>query len=311
MALEETVSRGMAIMTSIVPETSHVPERRFSLMLYLLIVFGLSWPFFIVSVLGPKTIAWACIFNSLAMIMVGVGTFICSKYVFKDGLANAGWRWGSRKYWFAAIGIQALLWIVPALIDLSFGNLSLPKKLTTSQTAWVFEMLFVVLIPAFGEEIGWRGYMLPHMTHVMSPRKAVIWHGVIWYLWHLPLVGYAAFVTMQTIVQAEFPGSGLPVILFATAGALVAGSVLGVLDSAIFAKLWAGSGSIIIATVLHATGDGFRDSLSITIGSGPIGEIFTPVMTIVIGVYFLLKFRKVGESPADQWSSLFQIPKAE
>jgi len=262
-----------------------MPERPFKLPMYLLIVCSLSWPFQIVSVLGPNTIAWACIFNSLSMIMVGVGTFICGKYVFRDGFVGAGWRWGSSKYWFAAIGIPALLWIVPALLDLSFGNLHLPNALTASQTAWVFDALFVTLIPAFGEEIGWRGYMLPRMARVMSPRKAVIWHGVIWYLWHMPLVGYAVFTAMQ----AAFPGSGLPAILLATAGALAAGCVLVVLDSAIFARLWAGSGSIAIATVLHATYDGFRDSLSITVGSGPIGAVCTPVLTILIGAYLLWK----------------------
>jgi hypothetical protein len=66
-------------------------ERRFSLRLYLLIVFGLSWPFQIVSVLGPATLAWAVVFNSLTMIMVGVATFLCARYVSRDGLSDAGW----------------------------------------------------------------------------------------------------------------------------------------------------------------------------------------------------------------------------
>lgn len=278
-------------MTNIFFRKSHLPQRRFNLMLYLLIVFGLSWPFQIISIMGPSTISWPCIFNSLAMIMVGVATFISARYVFRDGLANAGWRWGSRKYWLTAIGISALLWIVPAIIDIAFGNIQLPKKLTTSQIAWLFDMLFVVFIPAFGEEIGWRGYMLPHLIQRMSPRKAVILHGFIWYMWHLPLVGYWVFVSIQATVPAEFTGAGLPTILLFTAAALAAGSVLVVLDSAIYASLWAGSGSIAIATVLHATGDGFRDSLTITIGnsSGSIGTIFTPLIIIFIGTYCLWK----------------------
>lgn len=278
-------------MADIFFRASHLPERRFNLILYLLIVFGLSWPFQVISVLGPGTIIWMVIFNSLSMIMVGVGTFICAKYVFRDGLGCAGWSWGSRKYWLAAIGIPLLLWIVPALLDVSFGNISMPKKLTGLQIAWIFEMLFVGLIPAFGEEIGWRGYMLPHLRQIMSARKAVIWHGVIWYVWHMPLVGYGVFVAMRATVQAESPEAGLLAILLVTAGALVIGSVLVVLDSVIFARLWAASGSIAIVTVLHAAGNGFRDSLMITTyaSSGPIGTIFTPLVTILIGLYFLRK----------------------
>jgi membrane protease YdiL (CAAX protease family) len=258
-------------------------ERPFKLPLYLLIVFGLSWPFLIVSALGPATLAWSCLFNCLAMIMVGVGTFICGRYVFRDGFAEAGWRWGVRRYWLAAIGIPALLWIVPAILDLAFGNLHIPKTLTASQIGWLFQLLVVVLIPAFGEEIGWRGYLLPRLVRAMSPMKAVVCHGVIWYLWHAPLVGYCLFVVMRK----ESPESWWAASLAAMAAALAFGCVLGVFNSAIYARLWAGSQSIVIATVLHSAGDGFRDSLSITVGSGPIGQIWTPLLMILIGAYIL------------------------
>ena len=266
-------------------------ERPFSLPLYLLIVFGMSWPFQIISVLGPTTLIWADVFNSLTMIMVGVATFICARYIFRDGLAGAGWRWGSGRYWLAAIGIPALLWIVPAIVDLSLGNLHLPKKLTPSQIAWVCEMLFVTLIPAFGEEIGWRGYMLPRMARMMSPRKAVVWHGIIWYVWHWPLLGSASFM----MIRAASPESALPWILLMTAGGLAIGSILVIFDGAIFARLWAGSGSIAIATVLHAEYDGFRDSLGITVGSGPIGSVCMPVLIILIGafIFFRTDWKKI------------------
>jgi membrane protease YdiL (CAAX protease family) len=268
--------------------TSHLPQRRFNLKLYLLIVFGLSWPFQIISVQGSGTIYWRIIFNSLTMIMVGVGTFICARYVFRDGFKNIGWRSGSRKYWLAAIGIPALTWIVPAIIDFLLGNIHLPEKLTVSQIFLVFEFFFVGLIPSFGEEIGWRGYMLGHMAQVMSPRKAVIWHGIIWYVWHFPLIGPQVFTAMQSML----PESGVSVLLPVTVIVMAVGGILVVLDSAIFAKLWAVSGSILIATVLHAAGNGFRDSLSIIMIDNPsdnIGTILTPTITILIGMYFLWK----------------------
>ena len=43
-------------------------------------------------------------------------------------------------------------------------------------------------ITAFGEEVGWRGFMYPIMDRLWDRKKAVIISGGIWAIWHLPLV---------------------------------------------------------------------------------------------------------------------------
>lgn len=43
-------------------------------------------------------------------------------------------------------------------------------------------------IPTFGEEFGWRAYLQPKLLKLMSPRAAVILTGVIWGVWHAPLI---------------------------------------------------------------------------------------------------------------------------
>jgi membrane protease YdiL (CAAX protease family) len=45
----------------------------------------------------------------------------------------------------------------------------------------------VVLLPAFAEEIGWRGYALPRTLTAMSPLRAAIVLGIPWALIHVPL----------------------------------------------------------------------------------------------------------------------------
>jgi membrane protease YdiL (CAAX protease family) len=45
----------------------------------------------------------------------------------------------------------------------------------------------VVLIPAFAEEIGWRGYALPRTLTVMEPLRAALVLGLPWALIHVPL----------------------------------------------------------------------------------------------------------------------------
>lgn len=43
------------------------------------------------------------------------------------------------------------------------------------------------LIPALGEEWGWRGYLYPKLTELLGRRKAMLLGGLIWGLWHAPL----------------------------------------------------------------------------------------------------------------------------
>jgi membrane protease YdiL (CAAX protease family) len=49
----------------------------------------------------------------------------------------------------------------------------------------------VNLIPIFGEEFGWRAYLLPKLLP-LGERKAYMYSGLIWGVWHVPviLMGY-------------------------------------------------------------------------------------------------------------------------
>jgi len=44
------------------------------------------------------------------------------------------------------------------------------------------------IIPTLGEELGWRGYLLPKLRMFFSDRAALILTGVIWGIWHLPII---------------------------------------------------------------------------------------------------------------------------
>jgi len=45
----------------------------------------------------------------------------------------------------------------------------------------------ILFFPGFGEEWGWRGYMMPKLLELMPKPVAIIVGGVIWGLWHAPL----------------------------------------------------------------------------------------------------------------------------
>lgn len=55
----------------------------------------------------------------------------------------------------------------------------------------VIAAVFINLLPALGEEIGWRGWLLPKLLP-LGPWPAILLSGIIWGLWHAPviLLGY-------------------------------------------------------------------------------------------------------------------------
>lgn len=46
----------------------------------------------------------------------------------------------------------------------------------------------VNIIPTLGEELGWRGYLMPKLRELHSDRSALVITGVIWGFWHLPVI---------------------------------------------------------------------------------------------------------------------------
>lgn len=279
----------------------------FSLWLYLLVVFGLSWPFQIVAAIWGTELLPRYALHAASMCMVTVGTFIAGRYIFQDGFGGTGWRWGKPRYYLAAIGLALLLWAVPTVVDLSVGTLPLPTRLTGAQMVWIFVLLFVTLIPGFGEEFGWRGYMLPRLARRYSPRKAVVIHAIIWWVWHLPvLIGVGVWAG---IVGAGEMGLSVGVSVAITVTIVVLGSAVpAVLGGVVFAYIWTCSGSLAVATVYHATYDGVRDSIQTTIGLGPVAGVWSVALLVILGIVLLWK---------GNWKSLkadaaaLETPKSE
>lgn len=268
-------------------QNSSLPKRSFSLWLYILIVFGLSWPFQIIAAIWGTELLPRFSLHATSMFMVTVGTFIAGRYVFCDGFAGAGWRWGKAKHYLMVVGLALLLWAVPTIADLALGTVSLPDKVTGTQLIWILVFL-TGFIPCFGEEFGWRGYMLPRLARRYKPRKAVIIHAIIWWIWHLPVV--IGVGTWAGIAGAE--GMGLPVGLSVavTVGSVVfVGAIPAVLHGVVFAYIWTRSRSLAVATVYHAAYDGVRDSIQTTVGSGPIAGLWAVAILVILGIIFLWK----------------------
>ncbi len=89
---------------------------------------------------------------------------------------------------------------------------------------------------AVGEEIGWRGLLVPELLKVTSFRNTALISGVIWTLWHVPL-----------ILFSDYRAAGTPVAFQLGCFALMIVS-----SSFLYAWLRQRSGSVWPAAVLHA-----------------------------------------------------------
>ena len=104
-----------------------------------------------------------------------------------------------------------------------------PRGSSTASDLDSLVVLLVVLIPAFAEELAWRGYAVPRLLPFMSPLGAALVLAVPWTIMHLPLVlvpgsineGVAvipmvmALFSYSIILTWIFVGSGGSVLLTA------------------------------------------------------------------------------------------------
>lgn len=129
------------------------------------------------------------------------------------------------------IGVTLYFLAFPAHFDLSFTyaaqllalngqtvelpQLSLPVVIGAGLIVILAAPLVIVNhVAAFGEEIGWRGFLLPLLIDELGIQKAVLLDGILWGIAHAPLVCFGLNYT------GNYPGapwSGiLMMVLFAT-----------------------------------------------------------------------------------------------
>ena len=174
------------------------------LLIYLGLSFGMAWLIFFIFIFTGHT--WTG--SSTEMLsLVSLGMLAPAiAHVITRKITNEGFRLAGDDSMILGIDLKGKKWIfflMAMFIPVVYSTLGdfiiwliCPEAFGETEVS-----LFVVIIypliavvqgvvlsfAAFGEEFGWRGYMMPKLIELMGMPKAIIVGGIIWGLWHAPL----------------------------------------------------------------------------------------------------------------------------
>jgi membrane protease YdiL (CAAX protease family) len=170
------------------------------------------------------------------------------------------WRVGIG--WWVAVVLVSALGVGAVGLSVLLGGDS-PDVTVTIPGAVVLLLLSIFPGSAGGEEIGWRGFALPHLQAVRSAFGASVVLGIAWGVWHLPL--YLTGADLR------------PLSLFAP------WVVLTVAASIILTWIYNGTGgSLLIVVLFHAA-----SNLPLTVFFEPLDDEITQPFLIYVGLMVL------------------------
>ena len=173
---------------------------RKSVGLFLLITLVLSTICYYIRIKGGDAAAGM---TSILMFCPAAAAFIVrARYYPKEKIL--GWNRCEFKYILLSI-------IIPIIyLGLSYGPYWIFKPTAFTGKAYsdsVVTLLLLIpsaILPAAGEEIGWRGFLLPRMAQLWNVKVSIILSGLIWAVWHFPLM-IAGVYNSGTSVWYQLP----------------------------------------------------------------------------------------------------------
>ncbi len=218
-------------------------------------------------------------------------------------IADLGWKWGETKYqirsWYIPLLYASIAYAIVWIFHLgAFGNPdfydSLSKSMHLGGPPWISIVLGIVLIgtyglvrsvsSALGEEIGWRGFLVPELAKTTSFTTTSLISGIVWSLWHYPILIYGDY------------NAGTP-----TWYGLTCFTVMVISMSFVFAWMRLKSGSLWTGAILHGSHNLYIQGIftPITRNTGKTAWFIDefgcvlPLVAIAFAIYFWSKRREL------------------
>jgi membrane protease YdiL (CAAX protease family) len=135
----------------------------------------------------PGTILWAVLSNFGPALSAIIALSICQGRAGLAALGRSVIRWRVRP-WLYVLGLfGAVVNVAVVIAAYTFGSTRFdPSQFSLGRFTLLFFAMAVVDGP-LGEEIGWRGLLLPELMRRMTALPAALLVGVVWYVWHVPI----------------------------------------------------------------------------------------------------------------------------
>jgi CAAX protease family protein len=167
--------------------------RRYPLVTFFILVFGLTWVVWVPRAAGaPLEIVgqawtWAPAIAALLAAALTGGRAAVSELGARLVRWRVGWQW----YLVVILGPAVFSLVVAGVYVLlggSWAEAAPPALLEGPLMMLPLFLVILTLTDGLGEELAWRGFALPRLLSRYNALAASLILGVIWALWHLPLL---------------------------------------------------------------------------------------------------------------------------
>ncbi len=138
--------------------------------------------------------------DSIAALLLVYSPFlaaIITRLISERNIKKLGWKFGKAKYLLVAFIIPVIYGIIiygfSWLTKVGVVNEQITIMGTDSPSGFALVVLCLIgliarSIGAFGEEVGWRGFLTPRLYKLSNLTTTSIIIGLVWTIWHLPLM---------------------------------------------------------------------------------------------------------------------------
>ncbi len=154
-----------------------------------LVFSSIFWTLIIISGFGSKN----AVFYIFGLMWSPGISAIITGLIFQKSLRPIGWRWGKTRYQVLSFFLPIIYAAVSYAIVWFVGWGRINREFSVDIVRFLTIGILFSLLFALGEEIGWRGYLVPQLSKAMSFTSVCFISGIVWSVWHYPLIIFSGY----------------------------------------------------------------------------------------------------------------------